>query len=245
MNYRRSSNWLGFFVSTLAVSALFPSVVLAEGTRISAEQFQSQAKKSWQLLKEKYLEGTSFEFELRYDGDPSSKITVIIRGKNELNHFFRTPDDPDEEIEARNLEYCFKIDKAKAEETWILQDFRDDPVKCENPQFLHGLLETSTFAFRGLFLEEGWLETLVISDSFKIHSIKSTVANNVEYVEVTFGSEHYLDKNNKILGGTMAFDPARYWILIESDVRIDLIYQLPFPRISSKIGLYRESPFSV
>lgn len=186
---------------------------------ISLEQFPSQAKKSWQLLKEEYLKGVNIELKLHYDNDPACKIGIIIKGKNEANLFFRSYGDSEpEEIVARNPNYAFKISKTNPSDSWVIQNIYDDPTQCEHPQFTHGHLESTILAFPSFFLEHGGLEGLISADSFKIMSIKTKMVAGAEYVVVTFESEHDLDRSNRVLGGTLVFDPAKYWILIESDV---------------------------
>ncbi len=186
-----------------------------------SDKFKKQALESWQKLKMEYLKGFEMEIDLQIDNNPARRIVINFNGQNELNHFYPMKDDLSEMIIARNSEYLFRIKKTVTDGPWSMGDFIEPPPLGDNPQYNHGLLESSTHAFRGFFLDEGWISELVLSDTFKIKKIEPMTFDDTDKVTIEFESLHNLDKYNQVIAGTLTFDPSRFWVLTNSDVQVN------------------------
>ncbi|MDR1492489.1 MAG: hypothetical protein LBT05_07195 [Planctomycetaceae bacterium] len=90
----------------------------------------------------------------------------------------------------------------------------------EHHQFTHGLLPSSELAFGGLFLDSGWIDSLLLSNSFEVLSIQPKQNENIE---IKFRCQHNIDKDNKITGGSLVFNPKNFWLVNECDVNVEFL----------------------
>jgi hypothetical protein len=238
---QRSNQYSFLFTLVVFLSTLF-TALQAKSDTIMMQQFLSDAPKSWAALKEKYMRGLMVEFNFKVDDNSPTRMRVCIDQNNELNQSsFDSGDDFRESIESVNDNYAFKIKKETSDSVWIMSNVFDDPANSRrHNQFTHGLLLSTPLALSGIMLDDGWLDKLVLSGSFKILSISFKKNDeSKKYVEVTFQCQHNLDNNNKILGGSFSFDPDKYWSILDCDVEIEFSVNNASQPSNSVVKTYR------
>jgi len=191
---------------------------------IDTEQFASDAIKHWKNLKVEYLKGLDVELKLKIGDNVPAGMRTCFWKNYELNHHFPNADDASETLLVANEKYAFTLKRDTSSAIWRLEELFDNPANArKHNQFTHGLLLTSTYAFGGLMLEDGWLVDLVNSDSFAVVSSDRQKANigNAEYLKIVFRSQHNLDRNNKVMEGYLLFDADRYFSIVEYNLTIE------------------------
>ncbi|MDR1492174.1 MAG: hypothetical protein LBT05_05595 [Planctomycetaceae bacterium] len=204
----------------IQVVFLFIVIPLSNCFSDDSNVFPSQALKAWAELKNKIFNGIDLELECQFNKNDPSKMHISVWKTCELNHHFSKNG---ETLEVINPNYQFSLSRQSSSSPWKLAEMNDNLDNARvHRQFTHGLLQSSTFAFGALMIEAGWISDLLNSESFEIVSINNIKEKNL--IKVNFRCQHNLDKNNKLLFGTMTFDPNNFWSLIDCDLTIEFSY---------------------
>jgi hypothetical protein len=121
------------------------------------------------------------------------------------------------QVIGRNADYSFTLERKSKDIAWILENM----AQPNNPLDENlGIILGGANVFEGIMVETTWIEKLVLSDSFKILSSKKSVdKEGNEIFLVTFECLFHVDKINQILGGSLYFDPNRYWVLTKYEIK--------------------------
>jgi hypothetical protein len=207
------------------------------------KQFLEQMPQACKQLKNIYQEGLDLELTIKKDDIYVGKKRICIDYSHELN--YSTIHTNEEYISVINPQYGFSIEKESTDSAWILENMIEGSTKIkEHHQFTHNLLPTSELAFGGLFLEYGWIDDLILSNTFTILSImpKHNDQTKTLHIEVQFKSQHNIDKNNKVLGGLLLFDPSNFWVMVECNVDIEFslsVNKQPGKNIFNKYKIHK------
>jgi hypothetical protein len=175
-----------------------------------------QAMKAWNELKKGISSGymadiTTSSCRLDDKEESSYKKKVLKKGDMELveHNSIR--------VVGKNKDYSFTLKKKSKDVPWILENM----AQPNNPLDENlGIILGSADVFEGIMVETTWIEKLVLSDSFKILSSKKSVdKEGNEIFLITFECLFHIDEINQILGGSLYFDPNRYWILTKYEIK--------------------------
>jgi hypothetical protein len=200
-----------------------PYCVIAQEKNDKSHFDLGKVCKTLEQLKNEYWKGLDIELTFQINDSLPGKKRICINKLYELNYSIIKNDE--EYVDVINPDYAFSLKRKNAQSKWELKNMNDAPKEArEHQQFTHGLLPTSELAFGGLFLDSGWIDKLLLSDSFEVLSIQPKQSENIE---IKFRSQHNMDKDNKIIGGSLVFNPKNCWLVDECDVNVEFLLISP------------------
>lgn len=209
------------------------------GTALADEtarrRFETEAPGAWSELKTAIQTAVAFRaVSVRgpLSGAPDARYVTryCLLGSRQL--FEDTDARGIQRVTAANDAYAFELRRPSSRDAWVVTKltFAPDPARQDR-----------TIAFAGLLVEGKWVEDLIHWSDFRLQSVK---AESPTRYCVVFQAHHVFNPVNIIEGGTLWFDPQRYWTLVAYDliaqsdvtgrITAELSYQdldgYPFPR---------------
>jgi hypothetical protein len=200
-----------FIVMSGAILILIPSVFGDEDT---AKRFITEAPKAWETLKnfQGGLEGT-YHKEMKELSNVGAIIFKVdgefkcINGNEYL--YYKLTDAKGGSYQTTfcfNAKYGFILDRNSSNDPWQISTLE------KHKEFILGRFERQgAILYTSITIDGQSLLWIVKQPGFKLKNARAFEKEGKELVEISFETSSYLLSDDKILGGSVVFDPNNFW----------------------------------